>query len=150
MAWGELVRWNEERGFGFLRQDSPPGEDVFVHRIVLLRAGIAPVIGTALEFEVEDHSGRSRAARVKKLRAWNEPDPGEPEALSGWVAHINTEKRFVFVEREDQPGVRFFCKLNELGRNGVAAEIGTKVQFVIGERGGRRCVVEIAPLSENT
>lgn len=34
MPVGEIVHWNNDRGFGFLRSVSPPGPDVYArHRL---------------------------------------------------------------------------------------------------------------------
>lgn len=72
MAWGELVRWNADRGFGFVRSDYPKCEDVFVYGAVLRRAGIEPIIGTCVEFDTELHNGRMRVKSAKRLKTWKE------------------------------------------------------------------------------
>jgi cold shock CspA family protein len=72
MAWGELVRWNADRGFGFVRSDYPKQEDVFLFGAVLRRAGIEPIIGTCLEFDTEIHNGRMRVKSAKRLGTWRD------------------------------------------------------------------------------
>ena len=72
MAWGELARWNADRGFGFLKSDYPAMEDVFIHNIALNRAGIEPRVGMALEFEIEHHKGKPRAKNVRRLKTWQD------------------------------------------------------------------------------
>lgn len=72
MAWGEIVRWNDERGFGFVRSDYPIDQDVFVHKVVLGRAGIEPIIGTCLEFETEVRNGNLRVKSCSPLKTWRE------------------------------------------------------------------------------
>jgi cold shock CspA family protein len=72
MAWGEIVRWNEKRGFGFVRSDYPVCQDVFVHLIVLGRAGIEPIIGTNLESETEIHNGNPRIKSCTPLKTWRD------------------------------------------------------------------------------
>ncbi|MCP1915688.1 cold shock CspA family protein [Bradyrhizobium elkanii] len=150
MSWGKLARWNDERGFGFIQPDAPPHDDVFVHRKVFLGAGIEPAIGMALEFESVEAEHGPRAASVKRLRSWDDPEAYDDAPVAGMitgrVAHIDTGRNFAFVASDDS-GARTFCKLNELGRNGVPEVIGTPVLFEIGERGGRRCVVAIEPLA---
>ncbi|MGY4313729.1 cold-shock protein [Bradyrhizobium sp. JR3.5] len=74
MAWGEIARWNSERGFGFVKSDFPKSEDVFVYGAVLRRAGIEPRIGTCLEFETEIHKGRPRVKSCKPLRTWRDAE----------------------------------------------------------------------------
>lgn len=148
MAWGSLVRWHGDRAFGFARVDYPRQEDVFIHASVLQRAGIEPIVRTHLEFETEMHKGQPRVKHCKKLRTWEDPveiAPDQPVKLTGCIAHINAEKRFAFVARDDTPGVRVF---NDLGRNGVPAVVGTRVFFDIGERGGRPCVVSIRQVDD--
>jgi cold shock CspA family protein len=72
MAWGELARWNADRGFGFVRSDYPVQEDVFCFGAILRRADIQPIVGTALEFETEIHNGRQRVKSCKPLRTWKD------------------------------------------------------------------------------
>lgn len=72
MALGEIVRWNEERGFGFVSSDYPVGQDVFVHKVVLSRAGIEPIIGTCLEFETEIRNGNLRVKSCRPLKTWRD------------------------------------------------------------------------------
>ena len=48
---GQLVRWESERGFGFIR--SPDiSADVFVHLRDFVDRSVAPQVGMALRFEV--------------------------------------------------------------------------------------------------
>jgi cold shock CspA family protein len=72
MAWGELTRWNADRGFGFVRSDYPRSEDVFIYGAVLRRAGIQPIIGTSLEFETEMHKERLRVKSAKRLKTYRD------------------------------------------------------------------------------
>ncbi len=63
---GKLVKWNAERGFGFiLAQDS--GQDVFVHISAFPRDGRLPVVDELLSFEVQaDGQGKKRAVQVRR------------------------------------------------------------------------------------
>jgi cold shock CspA family protein len=61
---GTLVKWNEERGFGFIRtRDS--GIEIFVHVSAFPRSGRRPQIGDPLAFEVVTAAdGRKQAQAV--------------------------------------------------------------------------------------
>jgi cold shock CspA family protein len=63
---GTLVRWNEDRGFGFVRP-AQGLEDIFVHISAFPRDGTRPSIDETLSFEVErGPDGRKRAIRVMR------------------------------------------------------------------------------------
>lgn len=61
---GNLVKWDAERGFGFIRcRDN--GVEVFVHITAFPRGGRQPQIGDALSFEITTaDDGRKRAKAV--------------------------------------------------------------------------------------
>lgn len=61
---GPLIKWNSDRGFGFIRtRDS--GIEVFVHVSEFPRGGHTPQIGDILHFEIStDPEGRKRAKAV--------------------------------------------------------------------------------------
>lgn len=61
---GSLIKWNADRGFGFIRtRDS--GIEVFVHVSEFPRSGRKPQIGDILHFEIAtDPEGRKRAKAV--------------------------------------------------------------------------------------
>ncbi|HEY9144016.1 MAG TPA: excalibur calcium-binding domain-containing protein [Arenimonas sp.] len=61
---GNLIRWNEDRGFGFI---APAGSDteLFVHISAFPRGSKRPEPGELLSFEVEKgDDGRDRAVRI--------------------------------------------------------------------------------------
>lgn len=63
---GKLVKWNADRGFGFVAADQG-GQELFVHISAFPRDGRPPAIGEPLSFEMElDKEGRKRAARVHR------------------------------------------------------------------------------------
>jgi cold shock CspA family protein len=63
---GKLVKWNADRGFGFVVADHGE-QELFVHATAFPRDGHLPVVGEALTFEVElDKEGRKRAIRVRR------------------------------------------------------------------------------------
>lgn len=69
MAQGEILWFDAERGFGFIRPDMGP-KDVFVHASAIAQAvtrSLPP--GTKVEFElVQSGDGRLTAQRVVLLR----------------------------------------------------------------------------------
>jgi cold shock CspA family protein len=85
---GRLIRWNDAKGFGFVRADSVErGEDVFIHRSVLLAANIrAPRLGDALIYEIGERQGKSLVVSCEALHSWRE----QPEIDGdGWPSHID-------------------------------------------------------------
>jgi cold shock CspA family protein len=63
---GKLVKWNTDRGFGFVVADQG-GQELFVHVSAFPRDGRPPVIGESLSFELElDKEGRKRAVRLRR------------------------------------------------------------------------------------
>ncbi len=65
---GSLVKWNNERGFGFIAPDQG-GADVFVHAVAFPHDGIRPYVGERLSFEIGvDADGRKRARNLQRIR----------------------------------------------------------------------------------
>jgi len=63
---GTLIKWNEERGLGFVRSAQGDAE-VFVHIAAFPRDGIRPRLGELISFDLEqDAEGRPRAVRVMR------------------------------------------------------------------------------------
>ena len=81
---GQLVRWESERGFGFIR--SPDiSADVFVHLRDFVDRSVAPQVGMALRFEEIHVGGKGpRAVAVEAvgatLRRAADPQPPRPAA----------------------------------------------------------------------
>ena len=69
MATGTLKKWNAERGYGFIADDSG-GPDIFLHVSALQSAGIDPDnlrLGEPLTFDVESgRDGRTKASNVRR------------------------------------------------------------------------------------
>lgn len=67
-ATGELTRWDDERGFGFLTPVDG-GPDVFLHISAFPRAAGRPQLGDLLNFSVgRADNGRLRAEKVELIR----------------------------------------------------------------------------------
>jgi cold shock CspA family protein len=84
---GTLTRWNDDRGFGFIK---PSGDatDVFVHISAFPRDGRRPQLNELISFEVEAGSdGRSRAVRIMRP-GQPKPAPAQPmrERRAGWLS----------------------------------------------------------------
>ena len=63
---GTLIKWNEDRGFGFIRLAKDDSE-VFVHISAFPRDGVRPRVEELISFEVEKgKDGRRRAVRVMR------------------------------------------------------------------------------------
>ena len=80
MPIGILQRYNDARGFGFLRSDSEQMEDVFVHSSVLKSAGIKnPKPGAPLIYEIGERNGKPCAISVEALKSWQVEDEDDSE-----------------------------------------------------------------------
>lgn len=81
---GQLVDWNDDRGFGFIR--GAGGERYFVHIKSIERIATRPFAGDRVDFEKGvDQQGRPRAIKVRILGANSAPSRqvrlrGEPAA----------------------------------------------------------------------
>ena len=79
-AHGTLIRWNDERGFGFIALPQS-GTEVFVHISAFPRDGVRPRVGELVAFEIESgKDGRQRAVRVSRPGAKPGPRPTAPSA----------------------------------------------------------------------
>lgn len=66
---GTLIKWNTERGFGFVALPQSH-EEVFVHISAFPRDGVSPRIGETISFEVRSGpDGRKRAEAVMRAGA---------------------------------------------------------------------------------
>lgn len=93
-AHGILVRWNDERGFGFI---APAGSaaELFVHISAFPRDGRRPAVGETVSFEVEvTPEGKRRAVQVWRpdaARSGESQVPRSPRRNSRgrrWVATV--------------------------------------------------------------
>lgn len=110
---GTLVKWNDERGFGFV-QPSVGIEEIFVHVSAFPRDGTRPSIGELISFEVELlNDGKKRAVRVMRPGAQVVPNRSRsipprttrrsplaalaavlPLAAFGWYGYTQYQARF--------------------------------------------------------
>jgi cold shock CspA family protein len=61
---GTLVKWNEDRGFGFIAP-AQGSDEIFVHISAFPRDGSRPRVGELISFEIADgNNGKTRAIRV--------------------------------------------------------------------------------------
>ena len=91
---GTLIRWNDDRGFGFIAP-AGGGPELFVHISAFPRGGARPQIGELISFETEvGTDGRQRAVRVMRpakraegahRRTRSKPD-NRREWLSGFLS----------------------------------------------------------------
>ncbi len=69
---GKLVKWNDDRGFGFI-EPTQNGQEIFVHISAFPRDGQRPRLGEPLSFEIETTSdGKKRAKAVSRPVRANE------------------------------------------------------------------------------
>ena len=72
---GTLIRWNDDRGFGFLAL-SQSREEIFVHISAFPKDGERPRVGETVSFEIRTApDGRKRAEAVQRpgARRWPRP-----------------------------------------------------------------------------
>jgi len=63
---GTLIKWNDDRGFGFIRPAKGDSE-IFVHVSAFPRDGVRPHVEEVISFEIETgKDGRQRAVRVMR------------------------------------------------------------------------------------
>ncbi len=61
---GRLERWDDDKGFGFVRPESS-SKEIFIHISALKNVSRRPVVGDVISFRVEaDDKGKSRAANA--------------------------------------------------------------------------------------
>ncbi|PSV99582.1 cold shock domain-containing protein [Photobacterium lipolyticum] len=60
---GEIVRWNDERGFGFISSHGMKG-DIFAHVSKFQKGYRRPKVGDLVEFQIELKDGKKRAHSI--------------------------------------------------------------------------------------
>lgn len=89
---GTLVKWNPERGFGFLAV-AAGGEQVFVHVSAFPRDGRPPQVGELVSFEIRSGAdGRRKAEGVQRpgVRGAARKPEEKPKATPSSLLHAAT------------------------------------------------------------
>ena len=62
---GKLIRWNDEKGYGFIRVESE-NREIFIHISTLSHMTRRPVVGDVIFFDMEtDNNGKQKAVNAK-------------------------------------------------------------------------------------
>jgi cold shock CspA family protein len=65
MERGTLVRWNDEKGFGFIKPDTANAKDVFIHISTLKQMARKPIVGDQIMYHAEWQSdGKIKAVKA--------------------------------------------------------------------------------------
>lgn len=65
MERGILVRWNDEKGFGFIQPEDSKGKDVFIHITVLKHMARKPLVGDSILYRAEiQNDGKVKAIKA--------------------------------------------------------------------------------------
>ncbi|QYJ78393.1 excalibur calcium-binding domain-containing protein [Shewanella acanthi] len=65
MEKGMLVRWNDDKGFGFIKPDTSEHQDVFIHISVLRHMARKPKVGDSIRYQAQ----RQNDGKVKAVIA---------------------------------------------------------------------------------
>lgn len=80
---GTLLKWNDERGFGFITL-LQGGPELFVHISAFPRDGTRPAIGELISFEIASgNDGKQRATGVQRPR--RSPEPRRSGQRPAWM-----------------------------------------------------------------
>jgi len=79
MERGTLVRWNDEKGFGFIKPEAGNGKDVFIHISALKHMARKPMVGDAIQYLTEQQAD----GKVKAIKA----------SIEGVAVVVSTSKR---------------------------------------------------------
>ncbi|MGL4712789.1 MAG: excalibur calcium-binding domain-containing protein [Shewanella sp.] len=64
---GVLVRWNDEKGFGFIQPEKNAAQDVFIHISVLKKMARKPIVGDSILFQTEVKNDGKRKAVIASI-----------------------------------------------------------------------------------
>lgn len=67
MDRGVLVRWNDEKGFGFIQPEKNAAQDVFIHISVLKKMARKPIVGDSILFQIEVQNDGKRKAVIASI-----------------------------------------------------------------------------------
>jgi CspA family cold shock protein len=85
MGTGKIIRFDVEKGYGFIAQDSG-GDDVFVHANDLLHVGTQIGTGTRLKFSVMDGARGLKAYGVQVIEDYHSGESAGPDAADDYPA----------------------------------------------------------------
>ena len=67
MDRGVLVRWNDEKGFGFIQPENNVAQDVFIHISVLKTMAGKPIVGDSILYQTEVQNDGKRKAVIASI-----------------------------------------------------------------------------------
>lgn len=128
---GTMLRWNTQRGFGFIKPDAG-GEDIFCHISALVDGEDSINDGDPVTYVIEfdDRSGQDRATGVKYA---GDQVRGR---VNGTMLRWNTEKGFGFIKPGDG-GKDVFCHVSALTRGEGSVNEGDEVTYIMQEARGQ-------------
>jgi len=124
---GVVLKWNHDRGFGFIKQDNG-GDDLFVHtKNVIKKSGFKNAkTGSKVEFQVQ--SGEKGDSAVNVTAVGGEPCEGGME-MQGTVNSWLEERQFGFIRGDD--GIDYFAGDRDIWIEAGVLTPGERVQFDI-------------------
>jgi len=82
MMRGEIKKWFDLKGFGFIKPDDG-SKDVFVHINALKRSGISEIeAGERVEFETAARGDKIEAVEIRKIKGGSDVDGN---TAPGWL-----------------------------------------------------------------
>ncbi|HCA24501.1 MAG TPA: cold-shock protein [Pseudomonas sp.] len=96
-AHGKVVKWNDDRGFGFIALPQS-GEEVFVHISAFPRDGVRPRIGELVSFEVgTGPDGRKRAEAIERPSTSRRKKKSQSTGKSGLLGAVLTMAAIIVI-----------------------------------------------------
>jgi cold shock CspA family protein len=123
---GVLVRWKEDKGFGFI-QPNDGSEDVFVHFSGLADGDGSVNEGDQVKYykEFNDRKGKYQAVDVRMDPSFTRP---AVESEKGTVMRWNFERGFGFIQPESG-GEDLFCHVSALLDGDGSVQEGDEVTY---------------------
>lgn len=107
MERGTIVRWNSDKGFGFIKPDTANVGDVFIHISILKQMARKPVVGDQMMYHTELQSD----GRVKAVKA-NIEGVAVIASTSSRKAHKpNNQRRNNHYQRQSKSSSRLLIPL---------------------------------------
>ena len=93
---GKIVRWVDDRGFGFIKTDKLDG-DIFVHASKFKKGFRRPQVGDQVEFQLSDNTPKPSASSVELVGV--EPQKSNPFSImfSALIVGILSAGLYFFV-----------------------------------------------------